>query len=1268
MYNMKKLIFILLVLVGFVAKAQLPSSTFPSRIFNGNTKAQWLLLDSPAVNPILDTFYARYPGTQIVRIQGGDTSFWFYGGNRRWFRSLQAPDTISLSNRINLKLNISDTTSKWWNIGKRWVDTVYRVNDSTIGFTINEGAQQTIQILGRLPSGGGGSGTVTSVALSMPSAFSVTPSTITSSGTFAVSGAGTTLQYIRGNGTLATTDTGMIPDFYLKVRSLITGTSPITFSQITGAIGINNATASGTKGAATFNNSDFSDNGSGTISLSTLGSAGSCTGCVLNIDTKGRITGYSDGPGGATDNVNIGSGFRILNSATQEIRTLFAGFGQQIDSVANANGLTWSADTTRGSGLPTYFYVDSLVDANVLVNNGLSKDGDTIQFGQDVGAVGDPAALNNSRQIPLNGFNVAFTGTGSIGIGTSTPSASYKLTIVPTGSIGGINVTSGSSGTGVNASSTGNAIVGQSTGGSGTGVLGSTSTTGYGVRGVTGVGGIGGGFYTIAEGGDASPVVLELQRDPTGSGVTNGAGFTIMFRNGLTNGSTGNESGRITNYFSNAVLGTRTSAFGFHLMNNAVSARKALLAGDGQWTWDGYPALTQQTDTTNIKPIGYNTATGVVEPMANWMGGGGITDTVFSTYVAYVDTLGNDGAGVVNNPAKPFATIDAALIATSSLFICTIKIGMGAFDSPDSANLRSNILFEGSGMPVANDSVTVNAFYNNTIQAPTKLIGGTILRGSFIIPYNRENIHCKSFGVDVGSNWVTNFNSGVEVDGFLCAQLFNPAGGLPSADGKHQLQVNTKPRRGMLFKDIRVLLSSPTSAFHAFLIENTINPIADNIYTTYGFAGVVIKSIGGIYTNLHTRGHGTYHIILKSNDYSHCYGVVVNGFECGPSSGGANGIGVTMDQGDAGSPGIYWCNVSNGFINLTSGGLSLTGDNMNVSGINIVQGGSVLSSALIRSNVSNIVNRLSAGYGFDIDPGSVVATSGTTWNNCTAIGSALDGFYVHNGTARNEFESIISGENTGYGFNGNGAAYVGSHTYYTNTAGATLGTINVRNNSVTDGHTGNVSFTAYGIIAGGTTSTGALQQVSGTGTSGEVLTSNGAGLLPTWQAAGGATTIYNGDGTLTGNRTLTQGANTLTITGTGAMEILGNRALNIGTGASPLSSVNITSNGRLGLFTGITYGTDADNTDADYTVAANTIIAEITPNLTADRTLTLPTASVNGQTVTLVMRFSVDLDTYSLAAAVTDNATGTTFTQLDWGKTYDFMVDQSLAWRLIRKY
>jgi len=48
------------------------------------------------------------------------------------------------------------------------------------------------------------SGTVTSVGLTMPAAFSVANSPITGAGTLAVTGAGTTAQYIRGDGTLAT--------------------------------------------------------------------------------------------------------------------------------------------------------------------------------------------------------------------------------------------------------------------------------------------------------------------------------------------------------------------------------------------------------------------------------------------------------------------------------------------------------------------------------------------------------------------------------------------------------------------------------------------------------------------------------------------------------------------------------------------------------------------------------------------------------------------------------------------------------------------------------------------------------------------------------------------------------------------------------------------------------------------------------------------------------------------------------------------------------
>ncbi|MDC7243660.1 MAG: hypothetical protein PQJ44_06965 [Sphaerochaetaceae bacterium] len=57
---------------------------------------------------------------------------------------------------------------------------------------------------------------------------------------------------------------------------------------------------------------------------------------------------------------------------------------------------------------------------------------------------------------------------------------------------------------------------------------------------------------------------------------------------------------------------------------------------------------------------------------------------------------------------------------------------------------------------------------------------------------------------------------------------------------------------------------------------------------------------------------------------------------------------------------------------------------------------------------------------------------------------------------------------------------------------------------VAGGGTGVTSTTAYAVICGGTTSTAALQSIASVGTSGQVLTSNGAGALPTFQDATGS--------------------------------------------------------------------------------------------------------------------------------------------------------------------
>lgn len=92
---------------------------------------------------------------------------------------------------------------------------------------------------------------------------------------------------------------------------------------------------------------------------------------------------------------------------------------------------------------------------------------------------------------------------------------------------------------------------------------------------------------------------------------------------------------------------------------------------------------------------------------------------------------------------------------------------------------------------------------------------------------------------------------------------------------------------------------------------------------------------------------------------------------------------------------------------------------------------------------------------------------------------------------------------------------------------------------VLNGGSGRASATAYSVICGGTSSTGPHQSVSGLGTAGFVLTSNGAGALPTWQAASssGVSQIIAGTGisvsTPTGNVTVTNNGVTSISAGSG---------------------------------------------------------------------------------------------------------------------------------------
>jgi hypothetical protein len=134
-----------------------------------------------------------------------------------------------------------------------------------------------------------------------------------------------------------------------------------------------------------------------------------------------------------------------------------------------------------------------------------------------------------------------------------------------------------------------------------------------------------------------------------------------------------------------------------------------------------------------------------------------------------------------------------------------------------------------------------------------------------------------------------------------------------------------------------------------------------------------------------------------------------------------------------------------------------------------------------------------------------ISTSAGTWGAY----SFLPGTYGFN-TSTASFgnatitNAIWNGTTIGNTYGGTGlVSYSAANNalYSTSSTALTAGTL-----PVAAGGTGVTSTTPYAVIAGGTTSTGALQQVSGLGSSGQVLTSSGSGTLPTWQTpSGGAT-------------------------------------------------------------------------------------------------------------------------------------------------------------------
>jgi hypothetical protein len=323
----------------------------------------------------------------------------------------------------------------------------------------------------------GAVGTVTSVAASITGdSVTISGSPVTTSGTLAFAFNGTTAQYIRGNGTLATFPslTGFVPytgataNVDLGTHTLIAAKGTFSSSGSGDTVGITHSSGSGialniTKGGngegLYINKTSGSGNAAtiiGTLNATTLVKSGGTSSQFLKADGSVDSTAYGTGSVTSVAALTIGTtgtdlSSTVANSTTTPVITL----NVPTASATNRGALSstdWTtfnnkqnALTNPVTGTGTTNYIPKFTGTSAIGNSIVSESGSTISVAGGITASGIIATsgtgLNSSVRISNTtsstgrDWHLYSLNNGNFGLYNNTDGA-YAYQITPSGNLG----------------------------------------------------------------------------------------------------------------------------------------------------------------------------------------------------------------------------------------------------------------------------------------------------------------------------------------------------------------------------------------------------------------------------------------------------------------------------------------------------------------------------------------------------------------------------------------------------------------------------------------------------------------------------------------------------------------------------------------------------------------------------------------------------------------------------------------------------------------